>query len=196
MAPLPVIENVFRMAIETDPFAGLSSVNVFHVQSDADSEAGDVLNTVIDALDDNRNMWNPLWHETTVKRITCTKLDGSTATVVGDLSGTIGTATEALSPASCALISIATGVRGSRGRGRVYVGPVCEDKMANGFLGSAVVALVQAAWNQFATDLDDALDTPVHFGVASYVHADFHPSVAIRCEGALATQRRRQNQVR
>jgi hypothetical protein len=51
------------------------------------------------------------------------------------------------------------------------------------------------AWGAFASALSDPDAGPV-LGVASYVHADFHAESSIRVDSLVATQRRRQDQLR
>lgn len=196
--PLPVIANVFRVALEWAPApSGVSAVNTFHVRSDAPADAGDVLGQVQGRLDDHHDMWLPLHTGSAIARVSVLPLDGSTATVFGTGPSGLGSGSGADSPASAFIMSIATGQRGPRGRGRIYIGPCTEDAIGNGGSDGAMRATMQTAWNDFATDLD-AFGGPVavHFGVASYVHADFHSSSALVVESLLGTMRRRQDQLR
>lgn len=194
--PLPVIANVFRVAIAWDRNAGVAPVNVFHVRAVSASLAGDVLNTVLEVEAAHHDMWECLKSGTTNDSVTVTPLDGSSAGAVGKITGTRGAGGGDTIPAAAFVISIRTGQRGPRGRGRLYIGPCVEDDQSNGVCATSTRDTMQTAWNDFATDLNDALTTPVHFGVASYVHSDFHESVSIVCDSIVGTQRRRQDQLR
>jgi len=197
MPALPVISNVFRCAVEILSNGLFHPVSVFHVRSHSAADAGDVLDQVTARLDDHLDMWSFLHSTSSFEAIKVTPLDGSTATVQGSLASTMGTGSGDSIPQACALIHIGTGQRGSRGRGRIYTGPVTEDLIHNGSLDSTLRGTVQTAWNDFATDLN-AFGGPVEveFGVASYVHSDFHPSVSITCQALGATQRRRMDKLR
>jgi hypothetical protein len=98
-------------------------------------------------------------------------------------------------PAACYLMSFTSGQRGPRGRGRSYIGPVGEGNTDNGVTtGTANAALVDA-WNTFLQALFDTDDAWV-LTVASYTHSDHHPAEVITFENTIATQRRRQDQLR
>lgn len=196
MTPLPVITDVYRVVYNWTSISGVSAVNVIHVSSDSSAEPGDVLNTVLDVQSDHRDMWNFLPQDQTLDSLVVTKLDGTSASVTGSLSGVVGTGTASVVPAVAALLHIGTGQRGPRGRGRVYIGPTTEDLITSGHVNSTPQGTAQTAWNDFADDLDGALSHPCQLGVASYVHADFHVFSSLVLQGLTATQRRRQDQLR
>ena len=197
MAPLPVIDNVFRVAYEWGDIGGTTAVNVFHVKgTDAGDDPGDILNSITSTQADHRDCFACLPGGSVMTRVVVTKLDGSSAAVVGNISGTFGTGAGAIEPAVAGLLHIGTGQRGPRGRGRLYIGPIAEDMTGNGKMESAVRATMQTAWQDFTSDLADEVDTSANLGVASYVHSDFHEQVALVMELFVATQRRRQDRVR
>src|SRR5258708_12104836 len=83
---------------------------------------------------------------------------------------------------------------GPRGRGRIYPGPVGETVQNAGVLAPATVTALTGAWFTFWTALE-SLATPQFMGIASYKHLDFNRLINISCDGVLATQRRRQQQL-
>jgi len=95
----------------------------------------------------------------------------------------------------CALVSLHTAQRGSRGRGRVYLGPITEGKQADGTLVAASQIQTLDAWAAWQENMLSATPS-IELGVASYTHADFHPVTSIRVDSIIATQRRRLDQLR
>lgn len=197
MAPLPVIEGVFRVTMVWNPMSGVQPVNVWHCHEvDTGTDPGDALNSITSTLGAHHDMFDILPISSTLNRIVVTKLDGSSASVEGTVSGSFGTTDDVIEPAVAGILSIRTGQRGPRGRGRLYLGPTTEGHGGNGSLTESIRATMQTAWNDFADDLSHEVDTSLQFGVASYVHADFHEAVSIVMEGKYGTQRRRQDQLR
>jgi hypothetical protein len=86
------------------------------------------------------------------------------------------------------IASFHTGFRGSRGRGRNYVGPLGETDTDNGKISGALATAVLAHWNAWFAALVTEGATPV---VASYVHADAHTIDAVQIKTHCGSQRRR-----
>jgi len=194
MAPLPVINDVFRVTLNWSQHEGVTPRNVLHFLSNTGDEAD--LAAALDAQMLN-DMWVPMSINQTIDSYAIIKLDGTSATqVIASTAGTHGRADNAIIPQVAAIASLRTSQRGSRGRGRVYIGPCCEDKVGSGIITAVGdVAGMQTAWSTFTGGMVTE-GAGYEFGVASYVHADFNGLNNLTIERTLATQRRRQDQLR
>jgi hypothetical protein len=123
-------------------------------------------------------------------------LDGSSA---GSFSSVPDTGGEQASPPvhqAAAVIKMTTGFRGPRHRGRVFLGPLAQAACVGGFLDNTMHTALQTAWTSFRSNLNSGV-IPLDMGVASYKHGDWNPlNVDPIIESLLATQRRRQEQLR
>jgi hypothetical protein len=121
-------------------------------------------------------------------------LDGTSASTTHAVSPTQGgDQASQIVPEACLVLSLHTPQRGARGRGRVYIGPICEGIMANGLVDGTVESDTVTAWGAFQTSVNGAGVTWV---VASYRHADQHPIIGLRADAVCGVQRRRLNQLR
>ena len=194
MAPLPVITNVFRCALEWQGGGGQSAVNILHIGNDTDDESG-----VFADLDAavNSTLWRNTCSTAAITRVVIWDLSGSTAGQVftptgGDWEG--GSSGTEWAPAVAQLVSLRTAVRGSRGRGRIYLPFISEGGVADGFISDVgVLAEQQAAWDTFVDDLAAAGS---QLQVASYAHESSNVVTGVNVEAILATQRRRQSRLR
>lgn len=203
--PLPVIPNVFRVAIGWGPTAaGITATNVIHIQS-ASVTGGST--GVMEALDDavTAAMWGTLadaWHATDVA---ITPLDGTSptqhfvpATPANWQGGTGGD----LAPQVSAVAKITTAFRGRANRGRIFLPAPAEGQTTAGKLNDGTNVSATTAWNAFAAALLADVDFTGALGVASYdrkhsgAGAHFHPTTGVLVEQVLATQRRRQSRLR
>lgn len=75
----------------------------------------------------------------------------------------------------------------------MYVGPIVETTQTQGVANPTVVGLMTDAWEEFINKLRDDLNPLV---IASYTHADAHDVTSVRTDPLIATQRRRQDQLR
>lgn len=193
--PLPVIANTYRIALIWNRHSGVAPVNVFHVRDTApthtDTQVG---NAVWAALDNEMFTGINTAHE--VHDMLVTNLTAANAaTSVPNLAGNHGQSTGDSIPNLCALMSLHTAQRGSRGRGRCYVGPITETAQADGIFDATKAATMLTGWNNFIAAL--VANTPhLELVVASYRHADAHSITSIRVDSVCATQRRRQDQLR
>lgn len=199
MPPPVVIPDCFRVTLNWNRFVGVAPKNVFHVTS-ASSDAGDVGAAVLSVLQTGSQlpeMWGPMSSSQHLDNIEVLALDGSTATVITPITGAAvtGGSSGDVMPAVAALVSFRTFQRGPQGRGRMYVGPITEPNNSGGILDPTVVTSMQTAWNLFPGLLAAAVPDMV-FVVATYAHADVNEIESIVVEADLATQRRRQDQVR
>lgn len=195
MAPLPTIPNVFRVAFDWSPARGIKPVNVINVQSSS-SDVQDIGGVILDAFDGS-NAFNCMSLDSEVLGLNIIPLDGETATIYVPVDGQsiTGGYSGEIAPAVAGLVSLRTGIRGPRGRGRLYIGPVAEGALTDGFLVEDARSAMQSAW--ITSDAEMIAASPaVRLGVASYVHSEWNQILSINVEQACATQRRRQDQLR
>jgi hypothetical protein len=196
---LPVINDVFRCTILWQGSGGILTLNprnVIHVSAPSLNE-GDVADNLGNAMQTARAANEPLlvgsssWIANAVDVL---KLDGSSATQTLAMPHPwVMNSGGDYSPASAAVISLHTGQRGARGRGRFFCGPVAEGKMVNGRLLTADMTDMATGWGILISQLA-SLGSPLV--VASYKHADAHVVTSHRIDQILGTQRRRQDQLR
>lgn len=193
MAPLPVIPDVFRATLNWDVEGGVAARNVLHFRSTSGTESELAAAFASNAT---HNMFACKANDNPANSISVIKLDGSSATQVVSISPALnGNGSGGLMPSTAGVVSFRTGLRGSAGRGRIYIGPCTEDKAQAGILDITSQGLMQAAWEGFVADM--ATDSN-HWilGVASYVHSGFHPVSSLIVDKLVGTQRRRQDQLR
>lgn len=190
---LPVIEDVFRVSFDYGGADGVTPANVIHVRGALSDEA-----EVAAIMEDHMtsDMLSGMSNRMGVVGVTVLKLDGTSAGLHRVFTAVpAGNQATGFSPASAAVVSLYTGTRGPRGRGRVFIGPICEGVIDSGILAGGVVTDLTDAWQQFSDDINSGTD-PVQLVVASYKHADAHDVTSIACKSLLGTQRRRQDQLR
>lgn len=193
MPPLPIISNVYRVAMHWIENGGQHAINVIHLQS-----SGVTALTVANTLDANVTaaMWGTVANTAHVDYLDVIALDGSSGTVRKTTAGAkwTGAATGEWTPQVATLIKETTGLRGRANRGRLYLPFTAE---AQGFAGTVLAATVtsmQTAWTTFLTAMTTATTFPV---VASY-KAPAHATIinAYAVEATQGTQRRRQSRNR
>ena len=197
MPPLPVITNVFRVTL---PWQSASQVvkpvNVFHVRTTSASLSaiGTLLAGQLAAH--GGDMFNALYTGYTLPSIEILPLDGVTTTYLQAVTGmTAPSGSGGVLPALAQVVSFHTTQRGSRGRGRLYCGPVGETQVNDGSMNSTTNATTLGGWQAFITGISGGTPS-TNLVVASYVHADAHDVTSIRVDTVCGTQRRRQNQLR
>jgi len=196
MAPIPTIPNVYRIQVEWDSTVAVTPVNVFHVRalSGTASAIGTAVATALSAH--TPQMWDPLYTGIIAHSILVTPLDGTTAGFDVPLGTPIdGGGSGGLLPQVCAVVSLKSTQRGSRGRGRMYVGPVGETQVTDGNLAGTSQSNMLTAWGAFVNSLNSGTPS-IQLVIASYKHADAHDVTNIRVDTVCGTQRRRQNQLR
>lgn len=196
--PLPVIADIFRVEFNFLSQMGAPGVqNVLNVRCTTSGDPADVADVVDGAMAGlSEDPWDCLSEDYVATTILVTPLDGSTAGLVHPLANTPqggGTGDKIMQGAG--LISLRTTQRGSRGRGRLYIGPITEEKQDSGIIGLATQTAMTTGWGEvFAAML---LATPrVEPGVASYLHADWHELQSLSVDRIIATQRRRLDAIR
>jgi len=193
--PLPVIADTVRVAWLWElQLTSQRAVNVMHFQRDGEQDVADLL----DAIDEEktRAMTETAVTSADVYELQGTALDGSSPTVSKGVSGTKWTGnggTQAV-PQMAVLVKLQTGIRGPRGRGRLYLPFTAEAVQNAGQIDSAFTTEMTDAWGVFLNAMID--DHGWALGVASYAHADFHQVVNVGAETQTGTQRRRQTRNR
>lgn len=196
MAPLPTIPNVFRVDLPWISYGGIAPVNVFHVETSSD-DVQDIAAAIEESAPSVSGMWACMHESYLCQEFGITPLDGETPRIVVPFTGDAwhGGYGGQLIPSVAGVVSIRTGQRGSRGRGRLYLGPVSESAVEGGHIIDAALTLMREEWLEFYTNLLTA--SPVcKFGVASYVHSDFNQALSVQVDYLTGNQRRRQNQLR
>ena len=190
---LPIIPLVSRVTINWLANGGVTAHNVLHINSATATEA-----QIAAALSSHISSAMISVVPTTMapESFDIIKLNGTSGSHhFAYTGGAIGAGGSETSPASACIISLGTGQRGSANRGRVFLGPVSETRMANGQLIAGVRASLNTAWATFLTDLTS--NSPVmDLVVASYVHATDNAVTSCAAKDVLGTLRRRQDQLR
>jgi hypothetical protein len=187
---LPVIENVFRCTLNFGSTGGVIAHNVLHLLSDTGDEAdlADKFETHL-----TTNMLSVIHDGVGIESFSIIELNGTDATqIFTNGSSADGQATGDIIPAQAAVLSLHTATRGPRGRGRLFLGPLSESVNIDGLVSGVANAATVAAWIAFAAAMQTDGWT---LGVASYVHADFHPVLSFSMRNQAGTLRRRQNQL-
>lgn len=193
MPALPVIANVFRVAMRWNLPALAVSHNVMHFRGNPGSVSG--LNTALQGSM-VAGMWGALSSFAAIDEVDIIPLDGNSATQTfvwaPNAKWTGGMATESVI-APAVLVKHQTGLRGRNRRGRSYLGLVAEGSVATGTVTAGLVTSMQTGWDSFLANMVAAGYVPV---VASYTAIIATALSQYSVESALGTQRRRQNRVR
>lgn len=197
MPPLPTIANCVRVTLNWSTSGGVRPHNVFHLITA--SEDGTAIGAALDdAFQDNPDAFQALDDSYNLETYSILPLDGSSATqeVVAATTGApiTGGGSGELIPAAAAVLSFRTLQRGSRGRGRMFIGPVSEAALTDGQIVSSYLGAMVGSWEL----IDDALTaSPIDasLGVASYVHGEVGGVSQISMRSPAGTMRRRQNQL-
>lgn len=173
--PLPVIADTIRVEVSGLCQNGRPWANVFHVaKQPATSYA-----TAIAALDPLvNNLYQTAlgggtsWKAAapaaaTLAQIRYTPLDGSSASTIIVHPTNGSAAGDAMPPDVCLVISLRTGLRGPRRRGRVYWGPQVE--ASNDGAGRATSSVYTGFATQWATFMTNLIAANMNLMVTSYV---------------------------
>lgn len=193
MAPLPTITDVYRIQIVWNSNVGITPVNVFHVRASGATASG-IFTSISNHAQVNQFAGMSQGH--VAQGVNITPLDGHTAAefhALGSGKWHGSTVGSDLMPQACAVVTLRTVQRGSRGRGRMYVGPIAESAQANGTLDATVSGQLATAWSTFisAMDTDNA-----PLVIASYLHGDANDVTSFGIDSLIGTQRRRLDQLR
>jgi hypothetical protein len=197
MPALPVIPNVFRVALNWTGAGGQIAVNVIHV---LDNTAAATTDDIEDALDTaaGGSLWAPVVPSASVTDIAVTPLDGVHATdhfAPGTPSHWVGQNGTDFVPQVAVILKLSTGLRGRSHRGRVFLPFIEEGGIQNGLLDSTTAANMTTSWSSFKTSLPTGTPS-LEWVVASYKLGTAPVVTNVVCETVLATQRRRQGRLR
>lgn len=193
MPPLPTINNIFRVTFDWNLGFSLQAHNIMHF---ADTAISGSEASLFAALGANLTgaMFQTMSNQCGLNGIDILPLDGASSSTHHGLDGTLtGLGSADGIAQACAIVSLYTGLRGPRHRGRVFLPFVAEGSQNGGVLGTSDLAAQQAAWSAFLADMDSS-NWPI--AQASYVHADAHPVTAVAVKRVVGTQRRRLDQLR
>jgi hypothetical protein len=197
MAALPIIADVFRVAMNWTEPGGQTATNVMHFRDVAGGNTASDLMTALDAHV-TANMWLAVFTGAVVTDVAITPLDGTSATdhfQPATPSHWTGQNGADFVPAGSAILKLATTKRGRSHRGRVFLPFLPESSQTKGVLDSTQEAATTTNWTTFLHALEGA--TPAwDWVVASYKLATADAVVVVSCEPMIATQRRRQGRLR
>jgi hypothetical protein len=146
------------------------------------------------------NMWHTANQAATITQVAIIPLDGVSATQFFPTSGTskwqgTGVGTD-WDPNTAGLVAFATGLRGRKNRGRIFIPFTDENRTTGGNFPSSIMTAMTAAWTTFGVSLTAGGHTMQHV-VASYDRAHggagaaAHTVIAYNAEIRAATIRRR-----
>lgn len=187
-----IIAGCFEVVLPWLGYQGVKPRNVLHFHSATGTVAQLAADLSTNLTD---TMFLPMHTGQFLNSVIITPMDGSTASAEFPITQRKGGGTGEVSPASAAIVSLRTGVRGSKGRGRVYIGPCTESEVQNGLLAGADAANMTTAWNTFSAAMTAAAGV-FDLAVASKKHAIAYPVTSLHAEAVIGTQRRRQSQLR
>jgi len=192
--PLPVIDDVFRVAVHwRHGGTGQIAVNVMHFRSDTGTSTS--LAAALQASVAG-NQFDGVSSGAVSDDVAITPLDGLAATSHFVLPAWVGQGTGGdYSPASSAVLAFQTAKRGRSFRGRIYLPFLPETQMSDGALTGGVGPAIVGAWTAFNASMLATGDAWVHV-VASYKHASAEPILGYTVMGSFGTQRRRQTRIR
>jgi len=195
MPPLPAIAGVFRVTIDWSVSNGVTPRNVFHVRSPTATVA-QIATGLESAFVAGIGQFETVSSLFQFNSVSILPLDGTSATTIHTLATTHtgGAGSGEFIPAMAGVLSLRTAQRGSRGRGRMYLGPSPEAIQTNGQLDNTRVGDSVAGWVAFENHL--VAESPsIEMVVASYVHADAHSVTSISMRQIAGTIRHRQDQL-
>lgn len=196
MPPLPTITNVYRITLDWAQADGVAPRNVFHVRGTPANvtDLGDAIDDALGTLVNNE-LFAVMNSSQLCSSFSILPLDGVTGTVVHGITDPLrGAGSSSIIPQGAVVMSFHTAVRGPRGRGRMYIGPVREDVVSGGLVDGATLAGMVTHWGDFFDALV-AGSPSLEFGIASYEHAQFNPVTSHRGDLVMGTQRRRRDQL-
>ena len=196
MPPLPVINGVFRVALNwTHAATGQSAENVIHI-----SDIGGSSNAVAAELDSRAvaDMWLSANSQASVKSLSITPLDGTSATIdylMTQDGRWAGDGTDGFLPAVATIVKFNSAMRGRANNGRLFIPFTDEGKVTDGSLNTGLAATMTTAWQSWVANMVSDGFVPC---VASYLVGSAHESdiVQVTVEEVLGTQRRRQGRLR
>lgn len=190
MAPLPIIADTFRVALNWN---GNNVCNVIHIHAPSSTAVN-----VRDLMENNvsANMWKSQINFYEIVSLDITPLSGTLATQTFNITSAAkwkgsSSGTE-LIPNTAAVLSFKTIFRGAAHRGRLYLGPVAESVADSGTIGQTLRNDIAAAWQAFGAGI---IDDGAEHVVASYKNSTAATVLNYSVRSVLGTQRRRQDRM-
>ena len=140
-------------------------------------------------------MWDYVQEDYSFDNVDVLKLDGVSAAQNFSVTAQGSLVAGDSIPQSAGVLSFRTTQRGSRGRGRIFLGPIAEDNQAQGIVNNTIRNTVLADWQAFQAALI-AASPACDLVVASYVHADAHLVTTIKADQVVGTIKARVDQLR
>lgn len=193
MAPLPVIANTYRCALEwRDSATNQIAVNVIHVRQPSTDAVG-----VAGAVDAAAAI-NTAYHAVStakVEAIKVTPLDGSSSTFTRTTTNAhwVGEQSGDFIPGTSVIMAWGSTRRGRSYRGRTFLPFLAEALQSDGAISDASALIVQDAWESLDGNL---ITAGAELVIASYKLAVATAVASFQVKSALGTQRRRQTRVR
>lgn len=198
MPALPVIANVYRIALNWRHTSGQLAVNVIHIHDESGTVTDSQLRTQLDAAA-GANMWSSASLNATVQDLAITKLDGVTGTTHGvpaTPSKWTGGNADPFQPQVAVVVKLTTGLRGRSHRGRVFVPFTVSAAVTDGNVNPTTAGNMGTAWSAFNTTLLAGANN-LDLVVASYKLATAQSVLnPIGVELVGGTQRRRNGRLR
>lgn len=189
-----IIADTYLVTLNWSRYLGVQPRNVLGFKSVGTNEAH--VGTVV-AANLTTAMFQNMEAGHVLNDISVLPLDGTTASLQVAVAGVHGgQSVNHIQPAVCAVVSLKTGLRGPRHRGRVYLGPMSTNSLLDGIMTVGIGTTMFAAWSTFWVACN-AGAPPVSLAVVSRKHADVNlVASAPFIELPAATQRRRQTELR
>lgn len=185
--PLPVIADVFRCALTITTNTGGSTTNVLHFGSGSVS-ASEMADAIQAALTSD-NPWAYVSSDFVNGSVAVTPLDGSSATFEKPVAELVGTQGGQTLFEAAMVVKLSTAQRGASHRGRVFIGPLTEDSVNEGFIAGSTVAGFQTAFENWVSGVQSAIGG--NLKVASYKLSTAANVLGILTTNQQRTQRRR-----
>lgn len=189
--PLPIIPDVFQCTISwSNPAVPRPASTTLHFLDTVGTQTEQNLITDFDT-NVTATMWNSMKSDTVATEIRVTKLDGVSAGVTNTITAAAkwsGVGTGNAIPQGAHVISIKSAQRGSRGRNRIYLPFVAEDRQDAGVITPATVAAMTTAWVTFSTAMGVS---GWSLQAVSALHSDTNDVTTLIAKPFMATQRRR-----
>lgn len=193
---LPVIANTVRVTWEFKSYLGVTPRIVQHYRT-ATANMSDLGAAIWNNAADG--IFGPMHESFEPEALALLPLNGTSATTIVanpfPSDSNLCNGTGQIMPAVAALMTWRTLLRGPRGRGRSYIGPVVESAVSDGVLDEPWLSDLEDAWTATLGALSGE-DPSISLCVASYVHEESTVVASGRSVRTLATQRRRQDQLR
>ena len=187
---LPVIADVFRVALHWQNVDGGYGINVLHFRSPTLNELG--LRTALNANWTNA-MQQTMSSEGDQDTMQIIALNGVDPTLDFDgVGNSTGQGNDQALIQVATMVNFKTGTRGPQGRGRIFMPFVAENMTNAGRLDGTARATQETAWNTFIADMlaDDA-----ELVVASYRHSTASTVLTCHVAPIVGTQKRRVHRV-